>query len=200
MEFKIENEEIRELMNIQGAEFPKYATQIINLASQNAQATRPKVVGKMSELIKEFTGKTLEDWEIFYTKKYPQGIEDATQKILEMIKNFKNVINEINEDMVKQWVKDLVIVKTFIGLKFQEAIIKKVALEFKKQYRLATPEEESKGIDGYIGDIPISIKPITYKTKSQLSENIKVDIIFYKKEKDGIKIIIQEDLEKKLRQ
>ncbi|MDM7274038.1 MjaI family restriction endonuclease [Sulfurihydrogenibium azorense] len=92
MEFKIENEEIRELMNIQGAEFPKYATQIINLASQNAQATRPKVVGKMSELIKEFTGKTLEDWEIFYTKKYPQGIEDATQKILEMIKNFKNVI------------------------------------------------------------------------------------------------------------
>ncbi|MDM7274037.1 MjaI family restriction endonuclease [Sulfurihydrogenibium azorense] len=102
--------------------------------------------------------------------------------------------------MVKQWVKDLVIVKTFIGLKFQEAIIKKVALEFKKQYRLATPEEESKGIDGYIGDIPISIKPITYKTKSQLSENIKVDIIFYKKEKDGIKIIIQEDLEKKLRQ
>jgi len=28
-------------------------------------------------------------------------------------------------------------------------------------YRLAEPDEESKGIDGYIGDIPVSIKPNT---------------------------------------
>lgn len=32
-------------------EFPKYTTQIMNLANQNAQGTRPNVVGQMSELI-----------------------------------------------------------------------------------------------------------------------------------------------------
>jgi hypothetical protein len=38
-------------------EFPKYATQIMNLANQNAQGTRPRVVGQMSELIQEFRGR-----------------------------------------------------------------------------------------------------------------------------------------------
>ena len=199
MEIKIKNEEIKQLINIKEHEFPKYATQIINLASQNAQATRPKIVGQMSELMKEFTGKTIDEWENFYLEKYPDAIENATKKILEMIKNFKDVMNKIDEDIIRAWVKDLLIVKTFIGLKFQEAIIKKIALDFGKEYRLATQEEESKGIDGYIGNIAISLKPYSYKSKSHLSEDIKADIIFYEKEKDGIKVIIPEILERKLK-
>ncbi|WP_293448839.1 MjaI family restriction endonuclease [Persephonella sp.] len=54
MELKIKIDEIKKLMEIETPEFPKYATQIINLANQNAQATRPRVVGQMSKL--EFTG------------------------------------------------------------------------------------------------------------------------------------------------
>lgn len=34
--------------------FPKYTTQIINIANQNAGGTRPKVVGQMSELIIDY--------------------------------------------------------------------------------------------------------------------------------------------------
>ncbi len=198
MEFKLKTDEIRKLMEIETPEFPKYATQIINLANQNAQATRPKVVGQMSELIKEFTGKTLEDWEKWYLEKYPNSIEKATKKILEMVDNFREVIGQINEDMIRQWVRDLVIVKTFIGLKFQKAILIKIAEKFNTYYRLSTPEEESKGIDGYIGDIPISLKPITYQSKGMLTETITVDIVYYEKQKDGIKIIIPEKLENKL--
>ncbi|WP_457641122.1 MjaI family restriction endonuclease [Persephonella sp.] len=80
MEFKIKLDEIRKLMEIETPEFPKYATQIINLANQNAQATRPRVVGQMSELIKEFTGKTLQEWEEWYIKKHPEAIDTATHK------------------------------------------------------------------------------------------------------------------------
>jgi hypothetical protein len=36
------------------------------LANQNAQGTRPKVVGQMSELIKEFPGKDVAEWEEWY--------------------------------------------------------------------------------------------------------------------------------------
>ena len=53
MEFKIKNEEIRQLMNIDVVSFPKYVTQILNLANQNAQATRPKVVGQNGGYSKE---------------------------------------------------------------------------------------------------------------------------------------------------
>ncbi len=198
MELKLRNEEIRQLQNIDSPEFPKYATQIINLANQNAQATRPKVVGQMSELIKQFTGKTLDEWEQWYLLQHPEAIDTATKKILEMLENFKQVINQIDEQMVRQWVKDLVIVKTFLGLRFQEAIIKKIAEMFNKNYRLSSPQEESKGIDGFIGNIPVSLKPKSYKSKSFLQEQLQAELIFYEKVKDGIKIFVPESLIEKL--
>jgi len=200
MEFKIKVDEIRRLMEIETPKFPKYATQIINLANQNAQATRPKVVGQMSELVKEFTGRTLEEWEEWYLERYPDSIDEATKKILEMIDNFREVINQIDETMIRQWVRDLVLIKTFIGLRFQEAVLKKIAENFGTSYKLSMPEEESKGIDGYIGNIPISLKPITYRSMKMLTEKIDADIIYYEKQKDGIKITIPEELEKRLRQ
>ncbi|MDI9569881.1 MAG: MjaI family restriction endonuclease [Pseudomonadota bacterium] len=36
-----------------------------------------------------------------------------------------------------------------------------------------------KGIDGYIGDSPVSIKPQTYEPRQMLPESIGVQIIYY---------------------
>ncbi len=57
---------------------------------------------------------------------------------------------------------------------------------FDDSYRLADPREKAAGIDGFIGSLPVSIKPETYKTKDGLPEDIDVGIDFYKKVKDGI--------------
>jgi len=38
---KISNSEILTLLDAEASNFPKYATQILNLANQNAQGTRP---------------------------------------------------------------------------------------------------------------------------------------------------------------
>jgi hypothetical protein len=192
MKIKISFKEIEKYLDVKSEEFPKYVAPLINLANQYAGGTRPKVVGKMSELIKRFSGKTLPEWEKWYLKQKPEAIESATQKIFNTLENLKNAINKIDKEIVKQWVKDLVIVKTFIGLKFQEIILKKGAEIKKTTYRFSTPEEESRGIDGYIGGIPVSIKPITYKTKSYLPENIQVKIIYYQKLKDGIEVEYKE--------
>jgi hypothetical protein len=59
-------------------------------------------------------------------------------------------------------------------------------------YRLATPAEESKGIDGFVGTTPYSIKPDTYKTMGRLSETIDVKMIFYTKTKTGLKIEVED--------
>ena len=191
-QIKISNNEIKQLLGVESFEFPKYSTQIINLANQNAQGTRPAVVGQMSELIQEFTGQSIEEWERWYLQTHPDAIEKATKRIIKMVDNFKAIINQIDRDMIKNWVKDLVIIKTFIGLKFQEAILSKTAAIFKTTYKLSTPEDESKGIDGFIGDVPVSIKPETYRAKKSLSEKIDVKFIYYKKLKDGIKIDLVE--------
>ncbi len=187
---KIKNEEINTLLDIENIEFPKYVTQLLNLANQNAQGTRPKMVGQMSDLIQQFSGKSIGEWEKWYRNKHPTALEDAVEKIFPMVENLKDAVNKIDKEMVKDWVKDLIIAKTFAGLCFQEAILKKVAEVENTKYRLADPHEESQGIDGYIGDTPVSIKPVTYKQMDRVRETISCRIIFYEKKKDGILIYL----------
>lgn len=188
MKIKLSNDVIRKYLEIEKPSFPKYVRQIINLANQNAQGTRPRVVGQLTDLIQEFTGKTIDEWEEWYLQRYPDAIENAKVKILSMLRNMKDALNKIDDNMVNLWVKDLVIVQTFLGLKFQEAILKKAAEIKSAGYRLSNKAGESKGIDGYIGDMPVSIKPDTYKTKKSLSEDINARIIYYKKVKNGIEV------------
>jgi uncharacterized protein YukE len=190
---KITNKKITALLTAESPTFPLYTTQIINLANQNAGGTRPKIVGQMSDLIQQFEGNEFTKWEDWYLKQQPKAIQKATEKIVEMVENLKQAITKIDDKMIETWVRDLVIVKTFVGLKFQEAILKAVADELKTDYRLAEPEEESKGIDGFIGKKPVSIKPHTYKAKNALSEQILVPIISYEKKKDGINIYLDNE-------
>ena len=185
---KLPNSEIEKLSNASQYIFPKYATQFINLINSNAQGTRPCVVGQMSELIQEFDGSTLDEWISWYTKRNPDAVTNATERIFATYEKMRDAFNAIDKQMIENWVKDLVYTKTFCGLKFQGAIIAAIAKELGKTWRLANIEEESKGIDGYIGDQPIQIKADTYKIESRLSEMIDVPIVYYSKKKDGIAI------------
>jgi hypothetical protein len=188
MELKIKNSQITQDVVGKIVEFPKYTTQIINLANQNAQGTRPKVVGQMSELIKQFPGQTYEEWVSWYLEHAPSAIDDATDRIFEMVKNLALAMPKIDKVMVRRWVEDLVLTKTFAGFCFQESILKAISDKKRLKYRVATPQDESQGIDGYIGDTPVSIKPTTYKTKNMLQEKIEAKMIYYEKLKDGIRV------------
>lgn len=185
---KIKNQEV--IKDIVGSleEFPKYTTQLINLANQNAQGTRPKMVGQMSDLIQEFDGRSYREWVEWYGRRMPDAVENATERIYEMMENLRRAIGLIDKDLVRRWVKDLVLTKTFIGFRCQESILKKIGILKGQPCRVSTPQEESQGIDGFIGETPVSIKPITYKTKSMLAEQIEAEMIYYEKVKDGIKV------------
>lgn len=185
---KIPNRELQILLESEPAEFPKYVTQILNLANQNAGGTRPRVVGQLSELIQKFEGDSIGEWETYYRELYPNAVEDATEKIAVMVENLKVAIERIDKPMIESWVSDLVFVKTFIGLRFQGAILRKVAEARGESFRLSTVEEEAIGIDGFIGEKPVSIKPETYRAMAALPESIGVDFIFYAKLKDGIRV------------
>lgn len=185
---KLQNSEIEKLSNASQYDFPKYATQFINLINSNAQGTRPNVVGQMSELIQEFDGNTLDEWVKWYTERNPNAISNATEKIYTTYEKMRDAFNAIDRQMIENWVKDLVYTKTYCGLKFQGAIIASIAKELGKTWRLANIEEESKGIDGYVGDKPLQIKADTYKLENRLSERIDVPIVYYSKKKDGISV------------
>ena len=166
--------------------FPLYTTQLINLANQNSQATRARNVGQMSELIQEFPGNSYEQWVRWYIEKYPDAIEGATDKTFAMIVKMRQAMEEIEREMVGQWIRELILAKTYAGLRFQESILKTIAAKNSTTYRLARPDEESRGIDGFIGLKPVSIKPVSYQSKSFLPETIDARIIYYEKVRGGI--------------
>lgn len=190
------NEELVTLNGCEAVDFPKYTSQLINWANQNAQGTRPRVVGQLSDLFPEFEANcddiSIETWREWYLSRYPDAISTATDKIFAQVKNLKDAIQLIDRDMVQKWVEDLVISKTYNGLYVQEAILSKLAEHLNTDYRLATPEEESRGIDGYVGSVAYSVKPETYKTMGRLSETIDVKMIIYTKKKTGLTVEVEE--------
>lgn len=163
-------------------QFPKYTTQLMNIANQNAQGTRPEVVGQMSELIQECPETGYDGWRRWYQRTHPDAIDRAVGRIMPMLENFREALDKIDEEMVRDWVTDLVINKTAEGLIIQEAVLRTLAEEEGVEWSLAGPSDESKNIDGYIDGRPVSIKPESYMAKkSSVQERIDVTLIFYKK-------------------
>lgn len=144
----------------------------------------------MSELIKDFRNNLdtheIDDWEKYYDGS--DKIDDATEKIWKCILDIKENLSYLTKEDVRAWTYDLIINKTHSGLQIQLDVLKISANG--RPYRLANTEEEAKGIDGFIGDEPVSIKPNTYKkTISCGKEKIPYRIIYYTNGTKGIKIV-----------
>ncbi len=68
--------------------FPRYTTQLINLANQNAQGTRPKVVGQNVGLDPAVSREDLRGLDDVVHEAAPSAIEeDATARIMTMLDN-----------------------------------------------------------------------------------------------------------------
>jgi hypothetical protein len=100
----------------------------------------------------------------------------------------RHLLDNRSDEMIERWVKDLGLVKTFIGLKFQETILKKVAEATGLDYALASPEQEARGIDGLVGGHEVSIKPSSWKDQVVQRENLPGVLIYYRKTANGLEI------------
>ena len=188
MQFKIDAQTLASLAGAPTPSFPKYTTQILNLANQNAQGTRPSVVGQMSELIVAAEARTLPEWEDWYSTRYPEAVGAAADRVEAMVAHLRNAIDKIDRPLIEAWVRDLVIHKTFVGFRVQDAVLVELAKRLDVELRAATPAEESQGIDGYLGHLAVQVKPTTYTTKDALPEVMAHPIVYYEKTASGVKI------------
>lgn len=190
---KIAIAEVYEASDVEPPTFPKYTTQLMNLANQNSQGTRPPVVGKVTELIKEVDPASFDEWKQWYVARYPGAIERATERVSDGVRKLKKAIEEIDDALIKKWVEDLVLVKTAEGLLIQDAIFDHLANRFSQPYTPSTPAEESEGVDGYVGDVAVSVKPESYRSKvSTKQERIDAAMVFYKKTKKYLHVVYDE--------
>ncbi|MGM0452495.1 MAG: MjaI family restriction endonuclease [Thermodesulfobacteriota bacterium] len=186
--FKLKTDEMIRYATGEVQTFPKYTTQLINIANRNAQSTRARYVGQMSELINDFDGDSYDQWVRWYLDRRPDAIDTATDRTYKMIEKMRRAMADIDRKMVRRWIEELVLTKTYVGLRFQKSILKKMAEEKDLPYRPADPSEESKGIDGYIGTDAVSIKPVTFLDQPLLQDEIPAEVIFYEKVRGGINV------------
>lgn len=184
----IENKQLRLFLKAPELNLPKYCSSILNMANRFARATRPGVVGKMTELFQRFDGNTIRQWENWYLDERPNSIDIAVRLIKEKIEELKEAIEKIDDEMIEEWVRDLIIVKTFIGLRIQEAILQQVAKEVGLSAITANADQESRGIDGVIGDTEVSIKPKSFKQQASLQDELPKAVIYYEKVSNGIRV------------
>jgi len=59
----------------------------------------------MSKLIKECPYRSFEGWKRWYRDTYPNTIENATNKIVEMLKKFKDTIDNRSKNSKKSELK-----------------------------------------------------------------------------------------------
>ena len=143
-------------------EWPKYSTQLLNLAGQNSQCFAAKRVGSMKELWLEFVATevpdTLENWEAFYVDRMGTDVlDEATVRLYGMVS--KMGLSNIDEKMCADYVREVVYNKTHFGYGGEAMAIAVTAEYFDLPYRFSNAEEESQGIDGWIGEYPVQVKP-----------------------------------------
>ncbi len=186
MKLKLSPTVIRELFELDPLELPTNVSPLINLANTFSGGTKPAVVGKMTELIKEFGDGDLEKWELWYKDRFTDSLEKAREKIKTRLSDFRKALDKITDAQIDEWVRDLVIVKTYIGLRIQEAILQFVANHLNLKYIEATSQDESKNIDGCIGNTPVSVKPDSYRMKPEIRGTLPDVIIYYSKGEKGV--------------
>lgn len=197
---KISKSKISKLKKTTLEHFPTYTTYIINRASETAQATRPKVVGQMTEIFKDYLEfcesnsieESIDSWENYYLKRNPYAIQNASEKAWSMILNFKSAFELIDFNLVEEWITDLLIKKTFYGL-HTESLIKLYFKDLGFEVRRSNPSEESQNIDLFIDNRPYQIKPLSYKNEKMIRDRIHVPILFFKVEDGGILLDIQDE-------
>ena len=192
-EFRISEEKRERLVAEEVEEFPfdtpKYTTYLLNPAINLSQSNRPQVVGQMSEIIEEFRQEhpegTFEDWVEFYFEEYDgeERLDEAAEMAYPMVEKMRNAFDQIDREMIRRYIRDLVLFKTYEGFDIQEAILRTLGNKFNAEVRRADSADESKGIDGYIGDQPVQIKPVTHK--DNLQESFDAPIVYYDENKSN---------------
>lgn len=176
-------------------DFPKYVSPLLNQASNTAGSTEPEKVGKMSEIFERNKFDSIEEWGDWYLdashtegldeclrgKTGEELIENAIDNTWEMVQNYKHALEKIERDTVKRWIEDLILVKTAEGMAQEQKVFEYLSEEYGLELTDSSPEEESRGIDGYLGDIPVSVKSTEYTSdgRREAIEDIDHLLVFY---------------------
>lgn len=170
-------------------EFPDLTSDLINLANHLSKATSRKRLGNPALVIEAFGGKAFEDWERFYEQKRPGALDTASREIYSAIEKLRTSLDLVDEELVRHWVEESVLKRTYAAWRIQETILKHIAKRQGKPFRQADDSESEAGIDGFIGERPYRVRPVSHYFKGPPEEqDTPVDVVYFEKTKSGLKV------------
>jgi hypothetical protein len=170
-------------------EFPDLTSDLINLANHLSKATTRKKLGNPTLAIEEFEGKTFEEWAYFYDQKRPGALDTASQEIYSAIEKLRKALELVDEDLVRHWVEEAVLKRTYAAWRIQETILRHIAKLQGKPFRQADAQESEAGIDGFIDECPFSVRPVSHYFKGPPEEqDTQVAVVYFEKAKRGLKV------------
>jgi hypothetical protein len=152
------------ILKKQKINYPREFYGIINQLNRSSHSTSPKRIGKVHNLFKQRKFRSLGEWEKWYNNHYPGTINKSINTIYDALiigTDPSLAYRRRYKKFIRKFVKNLVINQTYTGLKIQEVILIKLSQIMRKNFKWSSGKEDSSGVDGYIGNIPISIKPKT---------------------------------------
>lgn len=167
----------------------RYYSNFLNTVNKDAHSTRPETVGKLAteifpNYVESATDHSPDDWKKYYQGKYSKQYNEGLNKFRKKFEEEKSAINQITEQDLVDYYDDLMFHKTFVGLYAEKEILKDIAAKKKAVFRKSTADEESRGIDGFIDNIPYSVKPETYRSAAvSNTEIIDAKMVYYTQNK-----------------
>lgn len=161
---------------------------VLNMAFNRWQFNRPRYVGKLSEIIRRRDPKTLEEWEAYYLSQtslpgikqmFGNNMEEHLIEVgrrlyVKVSEQLKAEIESITEEDCIQYVREVVIKRTYEGYETEkETVYKQIEHMLGVKLEPAPDEwDRTYNVDFYIpvGDkaIGIQIKPTTYAQTPEL--------------------------------
>ena len=190
---KLTNKDFQPVVLRDRYEFPLYAKPILNIATQNSQATRVKIVGSMKEqftdFLKQSGEKGVKDWENFYNDHCDglNKIEQSANKVWEMLSKMPVDHSVFTLDLCRMYIEDLAYNKTHFGMSGEYYSVLASAKYFDLPHRFSNAEEEAQGIDAFIGDYPVQVKPHDSVKMHHVRNHADVDttlVITYEEKKN----------------
>lgn len=169
-----------------------YVSGFLNFANRMSQATRVKNLGSTSQLFRAFRQSegavtSLHDWERFYTNQVVnedqqsglEAISTAGARLYAQVDRIRAELDQITPQECEDYVRDLVIDKSFIGHGIEEAVLRKIAEKTGRIFTPSTLDDERRGIDGYLDDEPVSVKPASYRADENTHDTPLPAKVFY---------------------
>ena len=163
--------------------------------TKNIKAMGVKAIGQYSTLFFSKKPKNIMQMKKIFYRQY--SIEESVNKSVEYLMDFheeegitltpkeRKAIKEQRKKNLRNYIDYHIVVKFFIGLMMQDLVSKVLSEKFDLEWFYGTEEDDAHQIDGYLGDIPISIKTSSANNGKRFGKEREVLDVLYTLKKSG---------------